>query len=122
MNIALSRLHIYVSDDWTGGNSIRVFCKENKILLRNISNLDLYNPLGLLIDKLSSLLYTIGHLYYENGSLHLFCFDITNNNGNNSLVRKIDLNLNSNINDIAFDYVNSKLYCTAEKQLQIFQF
>jgi hypothetical protein len=89
--------------------------------LGNISNLECYNPCGLLIDKINNYLYTLGHLYYENGSLHLFCFDL-NNKDDNNLVKKMDLNINSNINDLVFDVVNSKLYFTAEKQLHIFKF
>ena len=112
---------IFVTDDWTGGNCIRVFSKTDKTLIHNISNLECYNPCGLLLDKINNYLYTFGHLYYENGSLHLFCFDL-NSNDHTNLVRKMDLSIYSNINDVVFDVVNSKLYLTAEKQLQIFQF
>lgn len=121
LNIALNKSHVFVTDDWTAGNCVRIFCKKNKNLIRNISNLEVYNPCGLLIDKVNNFLYTLGHLYYENGSLHLFCFDLSNNQENN-LVRKIDLTVNADIKDMALDTVNCTLYCTGEKQLQVFKF
>lgn len=115
-NIQLSRLHIFVSDDWMAGNCIRMFNKTDKILLKNISNLLLYNPFGLLIDSINNHLYTIGHLYYENGLNYLFCFNYVEN----ELVSKIELNSNCLISDFILDRRDFKIYCAAEKQLHIY--
>lgn len=45
-NITIAKSNIYVTDDWTGGNCIRVFDKKTHDLLRSVGDLNAWNPLG----------------------------------------------------------------------------
>ncbi len=119
--IKLSKNHVFVSDDWMGGNCIRVFDKLTYNLIQNIKDLPCYNPYGLLYDNNTSYLYSIGNLYYDNGSAHLFCFDC-NPDQNFKLISKIDLDVNCSFFNFCLDTYNLRLYCIAESQLFIFYF
>lgn len=46
LNISITKSNIYVTDDWTGGNCIRVFDKKTYSLIRNVGDLNAWNPLG----------------------------------------------------------------------------
>jgi hypothetical protein len=46
---------IYVTDDWTGGNCVRIFDKLTHRLLRNVGDLNAWNPLGLLVDDMGNM-------------------------------------------------------------------
>lgn len=46
---------IYVTDDWTGGNCVRIFDKSTHRLIRNVGDLNAWNPLGLLVDDMGNM-------------------------------------------------------------------
>jgi DNA-binding beta-propeller fold protein YncE len=46
MNVSLTQSSIYITDDWNGGNCIRVFDRKTLELKQNIGNRYCYNPLG----------------------------------------------------------------------------
>ena len=46
LNVYLTKFNVYVTDDWTGGNCIRIFDKKTQTLIKNVSDLNAWNPLG----------------------------------------------------------------------------
>ena len=91
LNILVTGTHIYVADDWVGGNCIRVFDKKTHALIRNVGDLQCWNPLGIFVDDQDNI-FTIGRLYYETGATFLFCFD-----KEGKLLYKTNLNLSSSV-------------------------
>ena len=121
LNVVVTKNHIYATDDWTGGNCIRVFDKKTHSLLRNVGHLNVWDPSSLIVDDLGNL-FTIGRLYYETGATHLFCY-----NKEGELLYKSDLKINSEpITDMVLDRYtdrsNFKLICCGEKRLYIYEF
>lgn len=121
LNIFLTKKYIYVTDDWTGGNCVRIFDKSTHRLLRNVGDLNVWNPLGLIVDDIGNI-FTIGRLYYETGSTHLFCFS-----KEGELLYKTNLNINSDwvgdfVVDKYTDKSNHRLLCAGDKRINIFQF
>lgn len=121
LNVLVTKQYVYVTDDWTGGNCIRIFDKTKHTLLRNIGDLNAWNPLGLIVDDLGNI-FTLARLYYETGQTHLFCFDKDGN-----LLYKTNLNLNSEymsdmVVDKYSDRTNHRIICTGDKKLHVFQF
>lgn len=121
LNVFVNKTHIYVTDDWTGGNCIRIFDKFSHRLLRNVGDLNAWNPLGLVVDDTGNI-FTVARLYYETGSSHLFCF-----NRDGDLVYKTNLGIsNECVTDIVLDNYTSRLanriICSGDKKIHFFQF
>lgn len=121
LNVKVTKSLIYVTDDWTGGNCIRVFDKLTHQLIRNVGDLNAWNPLGMVIDDMGNL-FTIARLYYETGQTSLFCF-----NKEGDLMYKTCLNLNSEcISDIMVDKYtdrsNQRIVCSGDKKIHFIQF
>jgi DNA-binding beta-propeller fold protein YncE len=121
LNIVINKNFIYVTDDWTGGNCIRVFDKRTHTLLRNIGHLNAWSPLSLIVDD-SGNIFTIGSLYYETGESHLFAF-----NKDGELLYKCNLNIGSDlVTDVALDKYTDKshfkLFCAGGNRIYIFDF
>jgi DNA-binding beta-propeller fold protein YncE len=122
LNVATTKNYIYVTDDWTGGNCIRMFDKESHRLLKNIGHLNAWNPLGLVIDD-NGYLFTMARLYYETGTTYLFCFD-----RDGELMYRTNLNLNSeSIGDVIVDNyteraASKRMICVGEKKIHFFKF
>ena len=96
-----------------------MFDKRSLRLLRNIGNLESWNPLGLVVDDHSNV-YTIARLYYETGATHLFCFDKGDRHE-----FKTNLNIGSEVvSDMcverSVDSVRKRLVCAAENKIIIF--
>ncbi|RNA10283.1 hypothetical protein BpHYR1_054027 [Brachionus plicatilis] len=99
LNVKVNRNFIFVTDDWTGENCIRVFDRQTHHFLRNIGDLNVWNPLGLILDDAANL-FTTARLYYETGQTNLFCF----NTRTNELQYKTCLNVNSDcVTDLILD-------------------
>lgn len=122
LNVAIAKSFVYVCDDWTGGNCVRMFDKETHALLKNIGHLNAWNPLGLILDD-NGYLFTIARLYYETGNTYLFCFD-----KDGELLYKTNLNINSeSILDIAVDNFterasSKRIICTGDKKIHFLKF
>lgn len=122
LNVKVNRSFIFVSDDWTGENCIRVFDKNTHQFIRNVSDLNAWNPLGLILDDAGNL-FTAARLYYETGQTNLFCF----NTRTNELEYKTCLNINSDcVTDLILDRYtdrsNLRIICVGDKKIHFFQF
>lgn len=104
MSVLVHRGCVYVTDDWSTANCIRVFDKGSKALIRNIGSLQTWNPVGFAIDDDENV-FTLAKLFYETGTSHLFCFD-----KNGKLLYRTNLNLNENgmVNNFVIDRVTDK--------------
>lgn len=104
MNIAVSGAFVYVTDDWSGSNCIRVFDKLSGRLVRNIGDLQAWNPSGLFIDEKDNV-FTLARLYYETGVPYLFCFSKSG-----ELLYKTNLNISDNdlVNNFLIDKYTDK--------------
>lgn len=121
LNVFVNKTLIFVTDDWTGGNCIRIFDKANHRLLRNVGDLNAWNPLGLIVDDVGNI-FTVARLYYETGATHLFCF-----NKDGDLIYKTNLNIsNECVTDIVLDKftdkINNRIICSGDKKIHYFQF
>lgn len=121
LNVFVTKTLIYVTDDWTGGNCIRIFDKHSHRLLRNVGDLNAWNMLGLVVDDIGNI-FSVGRLYYETGSTHLFCFS-----KDGDLLYKTNLNIsNECVTDIVLDKYTSRLsnriICSGDKKIHFFQF
>ena len=122
LNVKVNRDYVLVTDDWTGENCIRVFDKKTHQFLKNIGDLNAWNPLGLILDD-SSNLFTAARLYYETGQTNLFCF----NTRTNELQYKTCLNVNSeSVTDLVLDRYtdrsNLRIICVGDKKIHFIQF
>ncbi|CAF0925034.1 unnamed protein product [Brachionus calyciflorus] len=122
LNVKVSKSFIFVTDDWTGENCIRVFDKQTHQLVRNLGDLNAWNPLGLILDDAGNL-FTAARLYYETGQTNLFCFNIKNN----ELLYKKCLNVNSDcVTDLILDKYtdrgNNRIICVGDKKIHFILF
>ncbi len=101
VSVTVTSSHIYVCDEWVSSNCIRVFDKVTKDLIRNIGDLQAWNPLGTFIDSNDNI-YTIARLYYETGVPYIFCFSKTG-----KLMFKTNLNI-SDYSDQIRDFLVDK--------------
>lgn len=107
LSLKITADHIYVTDDWSSSNCIRVFDKNTKELIRNIGDLQAWNPMGVYIDH-SGNLFTLARLYYETGTTFLFCFD-----KDGKLLYRTNLNISDNCVVSSFvidEYTNRSNY------------
>ena len=121
LNVFVNKNFIYVTDDWTGGNCIRVFNKRTHALLMNVRDLHFWNPLGVYVDNLGNI-FTMARVYYETGLTNLFCFD-----REGKLQYQTCLNINNEvITDIVLDkytdVTNPRIICCGEKKIHFFKF
>jgi hypothetical protein len=122
LNVLVTKSNIYVTDDWTGGNCIRIFDKQTHMLLRNVGDLNAWNPLGLLVDHEENI-FAIARLYYESGATNLFCFS-----KNGELLYQKNLNINNEcVSDLLLAKsnnvsANQRLICIGEKKFHFFEF
>lgn len=120
-NVNVTKTFIYVTDDWTGGNCIRMFDKKTHALIRNIGDVNAWNPLSIIVDDNGNV-FTVARLYYETGNSHLFCF-----NRDGELLYKTNLNINSElIGDVIIDNftdrTKSRMICCGDKKLHYINF
>lgn len=73
VNVTVTSTHIYVCDEWIASNCVRVFDKVTRNLVRNIGDLQAWNPLGTFIDTNDNVC-TIARLHYETGVPYMFVF------------------------------------------------
>jgi hypothetical protein len=92
------------------------------MFLRNVGDLNAWNPLGLLVDHDENI-FTIARLYYESGATNLFCF-----NKDGELVYQKNLNINNEcVSDLLIAKsnnvsANQRLICVGEKKFHFFEF
>jgi len=90
VNVLVKGQSIYVTDDWSSSNCIRVFDKTTKELIRNIGHLQAWNPLGIAIDDNDNI-FTLAKLFYDTGTTQLFCFS-----KKGKLLYRTNLNISDN--------------------------
>ncbi len=108
VNVLVKGQYVYVTDDWSYSNCIRVFDKNTKDLIRNVGHMQVWNPLGIVVDDDDNI-FTLAKLFYDTGTLHLYCFS-----KKGKLLYRTNLNVSENvsISDFLIDRYTDKSCAT----------